>query len=136
MAMNMQELEVIHRRRLPVKIFVSDNQGYAMIYGSQKGNFNGRLTGCNKDSGLSLPDMSKIAEAFGIHTFQINSEEALGKQVKEVLDFDGPALCVVHTDIAQPILPKQANYMKEDGQMASRPLDDMVPLLPRDLKVV
>ena len=33
---------------------------------------------------------------------------------------------------AQKILPKQTNYMREDGQMASRPLEDMSPLLDRE----
>lgn len=131
-AMNMQELEVIHRLNLPVKIFISDNHGYAMIYGSQNGNFKGRLTGCTDTSGLTLPDMGKIAAAFGIKTMRIETEGKLKEIVSDILSSEGPALCVVKTDITQPILPKQANYMKEDGQMASRPLDDMAPLLPRD----
>ncbi|MDD6039229.1 MAG: thiamine pyrophosphate-binding protein [bacterium] len=131
-AMNMQELEVIKRRNLPVKIFVSDNSGYSMIYGSQNGNFQGRLTGCTVESGLTLPDMQRIAEAFGIKGMHIENEEHLTEQVKEVLDYDGPVVCTIHADITQKILPRQANYMRDDGQMASRPLDDMTPLLERE----
>ena len=128
-AMNMQELEVIHRLDLPVKIFVSDNQGYSMIYGSQNGNFKGRLTGCTKESGLTLPDMCKIAEAFGIRAVRIESEDKLAEQVAEVLAAEGPVVCTFRSDITQKITPRQANYMREDGQMASRPLEDMAPLL-------
>ena len=131
-AMNMQELEVLKRLNLPVKIFVVDNNGYSMIYGSQNGNFKGHLTGCTKESGLTLPDMKKIAEAFGIKAYHIENEEELHNIVKEVLDYDGPAICTVKADITQKILPKQTNYMREDGQMASRPLEDMSPLLDRD----
>lgn len=131
-AMNMQELEVIKRRNLPIKIFISDNQGYSMIYGSQNGNFQGHLTGCTKESGLTLPDMKKIAEAFGICAMHIESEERLAEQVAAVLQHPGPVVCTVHTDITQKILPRQANYMREDGQMASRPLEDMAPLLDRE----
>lgn len=131
-AMNMQELEVIRRLHLPIKLFISDNQGYAMIYGSQKGNFKGRLTGCTKESGLTLPDMGKIAGAFGIPSLRIEDEAHIKEQVEKALNMDGPVVCVARTDITQPILPKQANYMKEDGQMASRPLDDMTPLLDRE----
>ena len=161
-AMNMQELEVIHRLNLPVKLFISDNQGYAMIYGSQNGNFKGHLTGCNEQSGLTLPDMGriaeafgirtmrlddesrlketgltlpdlgKIAEAFGIHVLRLEDEEHMTGVIGEALEYDGPVVCVVRTDITQKILPKQANYMKPDGQMESRPLDDMAPLLPRE----
>lgn len=131
-AMNMQELEVIRRLQLPIKIFVSDNKGYSMIYGSQNGNFEGRLTGCTKETGLTLPDMKPIAEAFGIKGMHIENEEHLERQVREVLEYDGPVVCTVNTDITQKILPKQHNYMNEEGQMASRPLEDMVPLLDRE----
>lgn len=130
-AMNIQELEVIKRLNLPIKLFVTDNSGYSMIYQSQSGNF-GRLTGCTADDGLTLPDMGRVAEAFGIKSFMIDSPDKLDSVVKETLDFNGPALCVIKTDITQKILPKQVNYMKEDGQMASRPIEDMGPLLERE----
>ncbi len=136
-AMNLQELEVIKRLQLPIKLFVADNGGYSMIYGSQNGNFQGNLSGCTKESGLTLPDMAKVAESFGIKGMAIESEDHLAEQVQEVLSYNGPVVCRVKTDIAQKVLPKQANYMKEDGQMASRPLEDMAPLLSREeLKAV
>lgn len=130
--MNLQELEVIRRLNLPVKLFIADNQGYSMIYGTQNGNFQGHLTGCTRDSGLTLPDMTKVSESFGIKGMTIETEENLDRRVKEVLEYDGPVVCRVKTDIAQKVLPKQANYMKKDGQMASRPLEDMAPLLSRE----
>ena len=131
-AMNLQELEVIKRLSLPIKIFVVDNSGYSMIYQSQNGNFKGHLTGCTEENGLTLPDMARIAEAFGIHSEHIETETELSEKVKAVLEYDGPALCTVKADITQKILPKQVNYVRSDGQMASRPLEDMAPLLDRD----
>lgn len=131
-AMNMQELEVIKRLELPIKIFVTDNKGYSMIFASQKNNFEGHLTGCTKENGLTLPDMGRIAQAFGIHAMHIENREELTDIVKEVFDFDGPVVCTVNADIAQQILPRQTNYMREDGQMASRPLEDMTPLIDRE----
>lgn len=130
--MNIQELEVMKRLGLPIKIFVVDNRGYSMIYGSQNGNFKGRLTGCTKESGLTLPDICKVAESYDLKSFYIQDETRLSEQVAEVLAYDGPAVCVVNADITQKILPKQTNYMREDGQMASRPLEDMSPLLSRE----
>ncbi len=130
-AMNMQELEVIKRLNLPIKIFVTDNAGYSMIYQSQNNNFK-RLTGCTKENGLTLPDMAKIAEAFGIKGMHIDNEIEMQDKVKEALSYDGPVVCTVKADITQPILPKQTNYVNEEGQMASRPLEDMSPLLDRD----
>lgn len=130
--MNIQELEVLRRMKLPVKIFVVDNGGYGMIYGSQNGNFEGRLTGCTKESGLTLPDIGRVAESFGLKAFRIEDESCLAERVKDVLQWNGPAVCIVHGDIRQKILPKQTNYMREDGQMASKPLEDMTPLLDRE----
>ena len=131
-AMNMQELEVIKRLNLPVKLFVVDNSGYSMIYQSQYGNFKGHLTGCTEENGLTLPDMERIAEAFGIPASHIDSDEELKEEVRLVLNSEGPMLCTVKADITQKILPKQVNYMKPDGQMASRPLEDMAPLLDEE----
>ena len=130
-AMNMQELQVISRLNLPVKIFVADNSGYSMIWHSQNGNFHGHLTGCTKESGLSLPDMKKIAEAFGIYAIYLNQSEDIVSAVEDVFNHEGPAICVVKADIMQKVLPKQSNYMNKEGQMESRPLQDMVPLLER-----
>ncbi len=130
-AMNVQELEVLKRLQIPVKIFVVDNNGYSMIFASQNGNFKGNLTGCTEESGLTLPNMKKIAEAFGIKAYHIDSTKELNNTVREVLEYDGPVLCTVKADITQQILPKQTNYMTKDGQMASRPLEDMLPLLDR-----
>ncbi len=131
-AMNMQELEVIKRLNLPVKIFVADNQGYSMIYHSQNGNFGGHLTGCTKESGLSLPDMKKIADAFDIYALYLEDNRDIELTVEKVLNYDGPVLCVVKADITQKVLPKQSNFMNKCGQMESRPLQDMTPLLNRD----
>ena len=100
-----------------------------MIYQSQNGNFKGHLTGCTEENGLTLPDMAKIAEAFGIHSEHIETTAELKEKVASVLESEGPALCTVKADITQKILPKQVNYVRPDGQMASRPLEDMAPLL-------
>ena len=127
--MNLQELETLRRLSLPVKIFVLDNSGYSMIYGSQKSNFNGRLTGCTAESGLTLPSVNKLAEAFGIPSYSIDSCNEMEEMIVKVLEHAGPVLCRVNSSIAQPILPRQTNYMRPDGQMASRPLEEMSPLL-------
>ncbi len=131
-AMNIQELEIIKRLNLPVKIFIADNSGYSMIWHSQNGNFKGHLTGCTIESGLTLPDLKKVAESFGIRGMEITFEDDLVDIVRAVFEYDGPVVCVVKTDITQKVLPKQSNFMNEKGQMESRPLQDMFPLLDRD----
>ena len=129
--MNVQELATLRQLALPIKIFILCNEGYGMIYNSQAGNFK-RLTGCTRDSGLVLPDIRKVVEAFGVKCFSVECESELSRVVDETLAFDGPAICTVKIYIGQKIMPRQTNYMKPDGQMASRPLEDMSPLLDRD----
>jgi acetolactate synthase-1/2/3 large subunit len=103
-----------------------------MIWHSQNGNFKGHLTGCTIESGLTLPDLKKVAESFGIRGMEITFEDDLVDIVRAVFEYDGPVVCVVKTDITQKVLPKQSNFMNEKGQMESRPLQDMFPLLDRD----
>ena len=129
--MNIQELASLHRLNLPVKIFVLDNKGYAMIYNSQSGNFR-RFSGADSESGLELPDIAGVAKSFGIHSEKIQTASEMKQKIAEVLAYDGPVVCCVDGYIGQQILPRQVNYRREDGQMASRPLEDMAPLLTRD----
>ena len=129
--MNVQELATLKYLNLPVKLFILCNDGYGMIYNSQNGNFK-RLTGCTKDSGLGMPEMKSVVEGFGIKCFELSDETKLSQTIDEVFSYDGPCVCNVKVFIGQKILPRQTNYMKENGQMASRPLEDMSPLLERE----
>lgn len=129
--MNVQELATLQALALPIKLFILCNEGYGMIYNSQAGNFK-RLTGCTRESGLGMPDLERVVNAFGIRCVQLRTESEIDSTVGQVLASDGPVVCLVHVYIGQKILPRQTNYMKADGQMASRPLEDMSPLLSRE----
>lgn len=128
--MNIQELEVVHRDKLPIKFFILDNQGYSTIRGTQMNVFKGHFVGCSPESGLTIGNIKKIAEAYAIKTFVINSFDEMDAVVTEALNYDGPCLVNVWVDPFQPIEPRQASYKTPEGQMASRPLEEMKPLLP------
>lgn len=130
--MNIQELEVVHRDNLPIKFFILDNQGYSTIRGTQKKVFNGHFVGCSPESGLTIGNIKAIAEAYGLKTYSINHFDEMDRIVKEALDYNGPCLVNVKIDPFQPIEPRQASYKTPEGQMASRPLEDMNPLLDRE----
>jgi acetolactate synthase-1/2/3 large subunit len=130
--MNAQELEVIHRLNLPIKIFVLDNQGYGSIRNSQRAYFEGRLVASDLGSGLSLPDSLAIARAYGIPGARLESHEGLRERIAELLAAPGPLVCSVKLDPNQPTLPRVTSYQKADGSMATRPMEDMFPLLDRE----
>ena len=130
--MNIQELAVIKRHNLPIKFFILNNNGYATIVSTQTNVFNKHFVGCTPESGLSVGDIKAIAIAYGIKVIEIKSNNEIWVKVQEALLYDGPIVCDVKVSIMQPIEPRQANYKTPEGQMASRPLEDMKPLLSRE----
>jgi len=131
-AMNIQELETLRRLQLPVKIFVLSNRGYGAIKATQTNLFSGHLVACDNSSNLTLPPIAKIADAYGLKTFTITNNAELDRNVREVLDFQGPVICEVMTPIDLTASPKQVSYRRSDGQMESLPLEYMNPPISED----
>jgi acetolactate synthase-1/2/3 large subunit len=129
--MNIQELQTIVYNKLPIKIFVLNNQGYISIRNTQRAFFNGFFVGANKESGLGLPDMIKIAKAYGIETLTIKNHQELDAQINKVLSYPGAVLCEVELDPEEKMYPKLSSEAKEDGTMVSKPLEDLFPFLDR-----
>lgn len=127
--MNVQELETIRRLNLPIKLFVLCNEGYGAIRATQTNLFAGHLVACTTDSGLTIPSITKIAEAFGLKTIRIQNNGELKEKVSQALEFDGPVICEVLTPIQLTAIPKQVSYKRKDGQMESKPLEFMNPPL-------
>ncbi len=129
--MNIQELETVRRLNLPVKFFVINNQGYASIRSSQAKYF-GRLTGADATSKMTLPDIIRIAEAYGIKGVRISSASDLREQIRQVLDLSGPVVCEVTVIPDEPRAPSVSSMQRPDGSMVSKPLEDMWPFLDRE----
>ena len=125
--MNIQELETIHRLNLPIKLFVLCNGGYGAIKATQSNLFGGHLVGCDESSNMSLPNVSRVAAAYGLKTMTINNNWELEEKVKEALSGREPVIVEVHTPIGLTAQPKQVSYKNEEGQMMSKPLEYMNP---------
>lgn len=130
--MNIQELQTIKHNNIPVKIFIINNNGYISIQQTHKGFFNGHLTGCNSDSGVSMPDFIKVAEAFGITAMRIDKPDELEAAIAKVLAHNGPVICDVIVDNNYSFAPKLSARRLEDGTIVSPCLDDMSPFLSRE----
>jgi acetolactate synthase-1/2/3 large subunit len=125
---NVQELETIARLHLPVKIVVVNNDGYASIRASQARWF-GRLAGADRTSNLSLPDIQRVAAAFGIPSTRAENELQLERSLSTLLTTDGPGICEVMVPPEEDRVPRLASYRRADGAMESKPLEDMFPFL-------
>ncbi len=128
--MNIQELQTVVHHGLPVKIFVLNNGGYLSIRGSQS-NFFHRLVGESPASGVSFPDMVKVAQAYGIPALRVRGD-GFAAGFAAFLAAPGPGLCEVVLDPAQGFEPKLAAKPLSDGRIVSPPLEDMFPFLSRD----
>ena len=129
---NIQELETAARLNLPVKFFVLNNDGYASIRASQTGYFGRASIGCDRTTGLTVPDLSKIAAAYNIPSVVIQDQTNLREDVRRVLSMDGPVVVDVRVIPDEMRAPRVQSYQKPDGSMVSRPLEDMYPFLPRE----
>lgn len=130
--MNLQELQTIVGRKLPVKIFVLNNSGYHSIRQTQANFFPDNIVGCGTDSGLSFPDFGKVAEAFGLPFQRCERHQDLETAIAATLSVPGAALCEVLLDLRQPFAPKLSSRKLDDGRMITAPLEDMAPFLSRE----
>jgi acetolactate synthase-1/2/3 large subunit len=130
--MNIQELQTICHNKLPVKIFVLNNEGYLAIRTTQDSYFKGRYVASSASGGVSCPDICKIGKAYGIRTMRIKDEKKLRSSLKNVLAVNGPVICEIMMDPRQTLYPKLSSEAKPDGRLISKPLEDMFPFLPRE----
>ncbi len=129
---NIQELETASRLKLPVKFFVLNNDGYASIRASQTAYFGKPNIGCDSSTGLTIPNLSKVAAAYNIPSVVIEDQRQLRDDVRRVLAMDGPVIVDVHVIPDEMRAPRLQSYQKPDGSMVSKPLEDLFPFLPRE----
>jgi acetolactate synthase I/II/III large subunit len=129
---NIQELETVSRLQLPITFFVLNNDGYASIRISQTSFFGSPRIGCNRETGQSLPDIGKVAQAYGLKTDTIRDQSDLRNDLRRVLARGGPLVCdtIILPDEFRG--PRLSSVQRPDGSFVSKPLEDLYPFLPRE----
>ncbi len=130
--MNIQELQVVSYCNMNMKIFIINNNGYHSIRQTQANLFDGAYVGIAGGYGLSIPDYSKVAPAFGLSYMRIDSVEDIDKKIKQALDAEGPVVCEVFVTDKQGFEPKSSSKIMPDGRIVSAAVDDMYPFLDRE----
>ena len=129
--MNLQELQTIAHYNLPVKLFVWNNDGYLSIRTTQKKFFEGREIGTDAESGVSIPNIRKVVESFGIE-YAYADAKGLEEAIKYTLEYDGPVVCEVICEKWQEVVPTLMGKKNDDGTITAKPLEDMYPFLSRE----
>ena len=130
--MNIQELQTIIHNKLPIKIFVLNNAGYISIRNTQNNFFKGYKVGSDKDSGVSFPNIVKLAEVYGFEACRIENQLNLKGELEEILSKPSAVVCEIMLSPTEKMEPKLSSKIKPDGKMVSKPLEDMFPFLPRE----
>ncbi len=108
--MNIQELGTATQYRLPVKIFILNNEWMGMVRQWQELTYESRYSQSYSDS---LPDFVKLAEAYGWKGIRITSEAELDAGIQAMIDYDGPVIvdCLVTKDAnCYPMIPSGAAH--------------------------
>ncbi len=121
--MNIQELATVIRHRLPIKIFVVNNQGYSMVRQTQDQWLGSRYLASSVEGGLAFPDFAKVARVYGFKVEMAERSIELISSICQTLDGNYPALCDVRIPSEYRTIP-QAKF--------GRPIEDNEPLLDRE----
>lgn len=131
--MNLQELQTIQTNKLPIKIFVINNNGYHSIRQTQTNFFGEPYVGIGPQShDLEFPDLKKIAYAYDYPFFRCESNDTLTETIRNVFATEGAVICEIIVSTDQNFEPKSATKRLEDGTLVSPPLEDLAPFLDRE----
>ena len=128
--MNLQELHTVIENGLNVKVIIFNNDGYLMIKHTQKMLFNGKYVSVDKNTGIGLPNFSKLFPALGYEYFRLKEWDNTDTELSKFLNNKGPAILEVFMDPNQGFLPKVKGVPMEDGNILAPPIEEMSPLVP------
>jgi len=129
---NIQELALLREYDLPIKIFIDSNNGYRQIYTMQQMHFAGRFAGCTPESGVGMPNLRSIAEAYGLDYYEIVCADETEEIVRRALADDVPAIINMVSSPAVEFVPIIKSRIGADGKMISSKLEDLYPFLPEE----
>jgi acetolactate synthase-1/2/3 large subunit len=108
--MNIQELGTASQYRLPVKVFILNNEYMGMVRQWQELTYESRYSNSYSDS---LPDFVRLAEAYGWKGIRIEDEAGLDAGIEAMLEHDGPVIvdCLVSKEAnCFPMIPSGAAH--------------------------
>lgn len=129
--MNLQELQTMVHLQPNLKLVVWNNNGYLSIKATQSKFFSSRYSGSGPSSGVSMPDLEKLCDAFGLSYVRCSEPNQLDTILRAQFNADGPSVIELICQPEQEIVPNVSAQKLEDGRLVSKPLEDMYPFLDR-----
>jgi acetolactate synthase-1/2/3 large subunit len=108
--MNIQEMSTIGQYRLPVKVFILNNEYMGMVRQWQELLHGGRYS---ESYSASLPDFVKLADAFGAVGLRATKPDEVDAVIREMLAVDRPVIVDVVVDKTEncfPMIPSGAAH--------------------------
>ena len=128
--LNIQELATITANKLPILLFIFNNEGYCSIRNTQTNYFESRFVGTNVDSGLFMPSLKLLAESYGISYSNPKRFNEIENVIKLFIENERATLVEINLIETDVLFPKVSAIPQPDGSIISMPLEDMTPLLP------
>jgi acetolactate synthase-1/2/3 large subunit len=125
--MNIQEMSTVAQYRLPVKVFIVNNQYMGMVRQWQELMHGGRYS---ESYTAALPDFVKLAEAFGAKGLRATKPQEVDDVIKEMLAHDGAVIADIAVDPMEncfPMIPSGAAHneiMLGAGDKAAAPVSE------------
>lgn len=120
--MNIQELEIIKRRNLPIKMFIINNESLHMVKLRQDTYLESNHVGSISD--YSVPSFKKVGKAYGIKSHKISNIEKIKKRIRKSLKNNQGELLDIQLDASVTTVEPRLDF--------NRSFEDMRPYLSRD----
>ena len=108
--MNIQEMSTIKQYRLPVKVFILNNNYMGMVRQWQELLHGNRLSESYMES---LPDFVKLAESFGATGLRVEKPDEVDDLIKEMIKIKGAVICDIVVDPTEncfPMIPSGSTH--------------------------
>jgi acetolactate synthase-1/2/3 large subunit len=130
--MNIQEMSTACQYRLPVKIFILNNQWMGMVRQWQELLHGGRYSESYTDS---LPDFVKLADAFGAKGLMVDRPDQVDRTIAEMIETPGPVIVDCRVDQKEncfPMIPSGSAH----NEMLLGPEDEARPVSEEGMVLV
>ena len=98
----------------------------------QRNNFEGRFSGCSRESGLVLPKIKEIAALYHLKYYLIENNDQINSVLSAAMEDDTPCLCEVKGSINFDEIPKSMTIANPDGTFTSSKLENLYPFVSEE----